>query len=146
MKENITKIVQGMDFSGSKRSWFDLWHLHLEESENIHLNSKNLEGYLKVLIDHFNFFRVKLEKFPKPFQLWIEIDEEEFTQNAVYIHSTNPNHDNFPIQYGSNNNIRLKNQNIESFMLGQGLSFKAIQTVNGNIFCFYDVNFGVPLG
>ena len=146
MKENINVIVQGMDFSGSKRSWFDLWDLHLEESEDNHLDSKSLESYLKELIDYYNFFRLKLKRFPKPFQLWIEIYEEEFSQNAIYIHSINPNNENFPIQYNSHKNIRLKNKNIESFMLGQGLSFKGIQTVDGNIFCFYDVNFGVPLG
>ncbi|ULQ51723.1 hypothetical protein [Flavihumibacter fluvii] len=145
MLNKIREIVDEVDFSGGDSTWFDLWHLHLYDNDKIRDTSENLEDYLKLLIESYKIVRVKLDKFPKQFQLWIEIDEEEFSQNAIYVHSENPNALNFPIKYPKDICIRPKNRKVESFMLSQGLAFIGIAGMDGNIFCFYDVNFGVPL-
>ena len=39
-----------------------------------------------------------LQAFEKPYQAWIELVDEEAGLDAVYLHTPNPNEDNFPLK------------------------------------------------
>ena len=80
-------------------TWFDLWHTHVDwRGEGNHrsdLRRKCLAalhaGWLRV-----EAFATQLEC---PWQSWLVIDSNDSGQDAVYLHTPNPNRDNFSYRF-----------------------------------------------
>lgn len=85
-----------LDFG--KDSWFDLWHTHLDFLGHGNKSIKIRTEHIKAHIALYESLLKRLETFEKHFQSWIEIDEQDAGLDAVYIHSPNPNEDNFPLE------------------------------------------------
>lgn len=45
----------------------------------------------------YSKFAQQLTQLNKPYQLWILLDCRDASQDAVYVHTPNPNADNFPL-------------------------------------------------
>jgi len=76
-------------------SWFDLWHHH---PNNISRNT-TLEKRVETLLDLFKYFKLKLREYPHPYQLWMLICENDSSEDAIYIHTNNPNATPFPLRF-----------------------------------------------
>ncbi|WEG14483.1 hypothetical protein PU629_09050 [Pullulanibacillus sp. KACC 23026] len=94
---NLWKKVNSFQLELDKVSWFDFYHIHLDwygvGNESIKLRREHFKAYLtlyKKVLD-------KLETFDKPYQSWILWDGGDAGQDAVYIHTPNPNENNFPL-------------------------------------------------
>ncbi|AHM59273.1 hypothetical protein D770_05030 [Flammeovirgaceae bacterium 311] len=95
---NKTDALERIDFSGSPDSWFDLYHLHID---NFGLGNKSWKArkqHLDALFRLADKIEEKLACYPKHFQYWIQIDEMDSSEDAIYVHSENPNSNNFPIK------------------------------------------------
>lgn len=145
MTKTLNSIIGTLDFSGGTNSWFDLWHTHLEwdgaGSQSWSLRSKHLEQLLEV----YQQLSTKLQGYPHPYQLWIEIDENDAAGDAVYLHTPNPNADNFPIQYKLSDLPHFVFQELKQFVSGLNLSIKGVKTQDGNVYFLYDERIGTPL-
>ncbi|WP_110927693.1 hypothetical protein [Bacillus massiliglaciei] len=82
----------------NNESWFDLWHNHLDFSGygngSLRMRRKHIEAHIAL---YKNVLK-KLETFEKPYQAWIHIDDDDASKDAVFIHTPNPNEDNFPLK------------------------------------------------
>jgi len=87
-----------LDFSGGPKSWFDLWHTHVDWRGKGNGNWMVRKRSIMKLIRLYEEFKEALKNYPHDYQLWIEIDVMDSGQDAVYIHTKNPNADNFPIK------------------------------------------------
>lgn len=85
-----------LDFG--KGSWFDLWHTHLDFMGHGNRSIKIRREHVKAHIALYKSLLKNLEIFEKPFQTWIGKDGQDAGSDAVYIHSLNPNEDNFPLK------------------------------------------------
>jgi len=124
--KNIQEIIQTLDFSGSEKSWFDLWHYHTPKSQILHkLNWQTKKNNIDALITVYNALSKELINFSKPFQLWIEINESlEVQYDSVYIHSSNPNKDNFPIIIQHQDAIEYENKVLHDFISNSNFQYR----------------------
>ncbi len=145
MTKTLKSIISSLDFSGGTNSWFDLWHTHLDWDGAANQSWPLRRQHLEQLLQVYQQLSIKLQAYPHPYQLWIEIDEQEAGEDAVYIHTPNPNADNFPIQYASLDLPQFENQELKQFVCGLNLSIKGIKTQDGNVYFLYDENIGMTL-
>ena len=84
-----------LDFG--QQAWFDLWHTHLDFFGLGNTSLKVRRAHIKAQLTLYENLIDKLQQLNQPYQTWIEINELEAGQDAVYIHTKNPNSDNFPL-------------------------------------------------
>jgi hypothetical protein len=75
-----------------------LWHTHLDFSG---LGNKSLKIRKEHIKAHIVLYKDLLEKcqtLGKPYQAWIDLVEQDASSDSVYIHTSNPNEDNFPLK------------------------------------------------
>lgn len=91
-------VAEQYDLDFGKEGWFDLWHTHLDFYGLGNTSLKIRRTHIKAYIALHNSLLEKLETLGKPYQLWIELVDEDCSLDSVYIHTPNPNEDNFPLK------------------------------------------------
>ena len=104
-----------LDFSGGPKSWFDLWHTHVDRDGKGNKHWKTRKVYLDQILGTFDQLKQKLRTYPHDFQLWIMIDENDSGQDSVYIHTKNPNTDNCPIKVTADNKNEIKDRDLKLY-------------------------------
>lgn len=79
--------------------WFDLWHTHVDWSGEGNESPRMRNHCLKELFALFDKILSRVENWTKPRQTWIVVDALDSSQDAVYLHTGNPNKDNFPYEF-----------------------------------------------
>lgn len=85
-----------LDFSND--GWFDLWHTHLDFFGLGNIRPKFRKQHVNAHLALYKDLVKEMDTFEKPYQSWIEFDEKDASLDAVYIHTPNPNEDNFPLE------------------------------------------------
>ena len=80
-------------------SWFDLWHIHVDWDSEGETSWEKRKIYLKKLFDIYDTLSINIKKHHSNFQLWCLIDLEDSGSDSVYLHTKNPNEDNYPIRF-----------------------------------------------
>jgi hypothetical protein len=80
--------------------WYDLWHTHLDVNWGEGNKSKTRR---RLCISAHMALHAKvitqINRLPRPWQCWVMIDTKDSFQDAVYLHTPNPNHNNFPLDF-----------------------------------------------
>lgn len=84
-----------LDFSND--GWFDLWHTHLDFF-GIGNRPKYRKQHANAHLALYKDLVKEMDTFEKPYQSWIVFNQNEASLDAVYIHTPNPNEDNFPLE------------------------------------------------
>lgn len=88
--------VEEHDLDFGKDSWFDYWHTHLDwygyGNDSMKIRRQHTKSFLRLL----NNMDETLKKWDKPYQLWLWFSRNDAGSDALFIHSENPNKDNFP--------------------------------------------------
>lgn len=98
-----------LDFSGSEQSWFNFYHLHIDNTGLGNRSWKARKQHLEALFDLAEKVEVALQQYPKEYQYWIEIDEKDSVEDAIYIHTQNPNGSTYPNRLMFDNEIEAGN-------------------------------------
>ncbi len=101
--------IENHDLDFGEDSWFDFWHTHLDFCGYGNYSIKTRKQHLKGLFNLFYELKEKLENWRNPYQIWIEISSNDASMDAVFIHSPNPNEDNFPYK-GLMNLVDVKSE------------------------------------
>lgn len=80
-------------------SWFDFWHDHPDWDGYGNISWKHRFQHLQALIRRFNYLKDNLRDRKEDFQIFCLIDIKDSSQDSVFIHTKNPNHDNFPVKF-----------------------------------------------
>ena len=83
-----------LDFSSD--SWFDFWHVHLDFDGFGNGHLKMRKAHVQALFHLMDELNAALQTWGQPYQLWIELSRLDAGLDAVFIHTNNPNDDNFP--------------------------------------------------
>ena len=134
-----------LDFSGGPKSWFDLWHTHVDWDGKGNKDWKTRKKYLNQLLETFDQLKLKLRTYPHDFQLLIMIDENESGDDCVYIHTKNPNADNFPIKVTADNKNAIKNKDLKEFVDSLDFERVRVKTIDGDIYYLFYKNTGISL-
>lgn len=134
-----------LDFTGGPKSWFDFWHTHVDWDGKGNKGWTIREKYLKQLLKTFNDLKLKLKDYPNDFQLWIIIVENESGDDCVYIHTKNPNADNFPLKVTADNSNVIKNKDLKSFLDSLEFERVRVKTSDGDIYYLFEKGTGISL-
>ena len=94
LKNDLDVYFDNLDF----HSWFDFWHDHPDWFGYSKISWKHRKQHLVALMRRFNYLKGKLTSRTEDFQVFCIIDIKDSSQDSVYIHTRNPNQDNFPVQ------------------------------------------------
>jgi hypothetical protein len=78
--------------------WWDHWHQHVDWPGWGNLSRKYRLAHVRALAIIFRKVVEATLEHPTPFQAWIFLDDDDAGQDAVYVHSPNPNSSNFPFR------------------------------------------------
>jgi len=141
----MNTITKKLDFSGGKNSWFDFWHTHIDWDGDGNKSWSSRKKFLDKLLTEFENVKSELKKYPNNYQTWILIDENDSGEDGIFIHTKNPNSENFPLKVQVEKDIKCSNQNLSDFMKNTGLEIHGFEHQEG--YCFYlsDKNYGISL-
>jgi len=141
----MSTIIKKLDFSGEKNSWFDFWHIHIDWDGDGNKNWNLRETFLNKLLAEFENVKSELKNYPNEYQTWILIDENDSGEDGIYIHTKNPNAENFPLKVQANKNIKCLNQKLSDFMKRTDLEIIGFKHEKGNYFYLTDKKYGISL-
>lgn len=90
--------VAHYDLDFGEEGWFNIWHTHLDYYGLGDNSMKLRREHIKAHIILYKSLLENLQVFEKPYQSWIELVDEDAGTDAVYIHTPNPNDNNFPLK------------------------------------------------
>jgi hypothetical protein len=85
----------------TEEGWCDFWHTHVDWKGDGNGGIAQRRPFLQSLFQLYHEIENRLDAWSKPAQTWAVIDAHDSSQDAVYIHTANPNQDNFPYQFES---------------------------------------------
>lgn len=141
----MNTITKKLDFSGGKNSWFDFWHTHIDWNRDGNKNWNLRKEFLDKLLTEFENVKSELKKYPNEYQTWILIDENDSGEDGIYIHTKNPNSENFPLKIQTEKSIKCLNQNLSDFMKKTDLEILGFEHEDGNYFYLSDKKYGISL-
>ena len=142
---DLEKYFDHLDFN----SWFDFWHDH-PDWYGLGKNSwKAREPHIIALLRRFEFLKVKLSNRKEDFQIYCIVDIDDSSQDGVFIHTGNPNHDKFPAKFERyDGELNVQSQLIELIESSNNdWFFYQWNRENeiGNLIFIYDKNVGIPI-
>lgn len=80
-------------------SWFELmhWHPDIHGIGNTNANARSV--CLSVSRQYFEKVLAELSAWGRPSQCWFIADENDSGEDAIYVHTPNPNRENFPYRF-----------------------------------------------
>lgn len=132
--------AEALSLSVGDEDWYDLWHYHPDwygyGNRSWAMRARHLEA-----VAYAQCAR-QLSRFSQPYQLWIYLDAHDASQDAVYVHSPNPNRSNFPLVFdGAEWGVSEVAQFFADLLPGYRLM--AARLPGGYLVCSPDV--GLPL-
>lgn len=111
-----------LDFSGGENSWFDLWHEHPDMNGKGNGSPSLRTETLNKLLETYSFLKTQLKSYPDAYQIWMLVSENDSGEDAVYIHTANPNGTPFPIQLDFCPGYNGSTQQINEFVGSTGFT------------------------
>ncbi len=145
LEKNLDVYFDNLDF----QSWFDLWHTHPDWNGYGNISWRHRHQHLKALIRYFNYLKERISGRTGDFQIYLTIDINDSSQDAVFIHTANPNEDNFPIRFEAHSsrleipkelNDFIESLDLESFHYQWERDGKPVSMV-----FLYDQAIGLPI-
>ena len=83
-------------FEISPEGWYDYMHWHVDWDGLGNVRWRERREHLAALFTMFRRLLAETAGWNTPHQVWLQIDAFDGSQDAVYLHTPNPNRDNFP--------------------------------------------------
>jgi len=115
---NLSKVdyIDKLDFSNSEKSWFDYYHIHIDNTGLGNKSWKSRKQHLSALFEVAKKIESKLESYQKEYQFWIEISENDSYEDSIYIHTKNSNESKFPAEIKFDSKAEIKNQKLAEYL------------------------------
>ncbi len=95
----VLHTAQSVKISVSGASWYDLWHVHPDADGAGNEGADARRACLEALRVAYEHILGQLGSLRTPHQSWVLIDPADSGQDAVYVHTPNPNRQNYPYQF-----------------------------------------------
>jgi hypothetical protein len=139
-------IIDKLDFSGGQRSFFDFWHIHVDFRGDGNKDWTTRKKFMDEQLKAFEYLKTRLADYPRPFQLWVGVDEDDSSQDGVYIHTPNPNSDYFPHVVDNDETVIFKSSELRAYIEGTGLTVVKSKNMDSNYYFLFDKNIGTIIG
>ncbi len=108
----------GVDlFFKTPNAWFDNWHTHFDWKGYGNNSFKRRKPHLDKLFRHFNLLASLCENLKIEFQLFAILYDFDSSQDALYLHTPNPNGSQFPLVFENiKSDLTLSNEKLISYI------------------------------
>ena len=79
--------------------WYDLWHAHPDVRGIGNRRGRARLAHLRALFAAFENLHQQAESWETPHQIFLSISAGDAGQDAIYVHTPNPNQANFPLTF-----------------------------------------------
>ena len=126
--------------------WFDNWHLHFDWKGLGNNSFKRRKPHLDKLFRHFELLVEKTKALTLNFQLYAVVFDNDSSNDAVFMHTPNPNGSAFPIKMRDLSlQSNLTNKDLEKY-INTLVGFKCLYGKGEENFCvLYKGNVGQSL-
>ena len=83
-------------FAATPSGWYDYMHWHVDWPGMGNLRWRERREHLAALFTTFRRLLAETAGWSTPHQVWLQIDAFDSAQDAVYLHTPNPNAENYP--------------------------------------------------
>ncbi len=80
------------------QTWVDNWHLHFDWKGYGNISFKRRKPHLDKLLRHFDILVDRTKKLKTDFQLYAVLLDMDSSNDALFLHTPNPNNSQFPFQ------------------------------------------------
>ncbi len=114
---------EAFDCRVPESEWFDLWHVHPTPGVSVAPGPDEWRVRLRRLLAAWERVEAEARRLSRSHQTWLVIDPADPGQDAVYLHTPNPNEDNFPYCFdGVAWGVEFPEELVE-FVAGRGVEF-----------------------
>ncbi len=126
------EIPSWIDFENQENNWFDFFHQHINNRDSNNKSWKSRKQHLDALFCLADKYEKQLIKLNRQFQFWISINDSDSKDDAIYIHTENPNNSEFPIKVKSIPDLKSKNENLEKYLNEKNYRISRFKTFDEN--------------
>jgi len=126
------EIPSWIDFENQENNWFDFFHQHIEDRDLKNRSWKTRKQHLDALFALAEKYEKRLIKLTREFQYWININDTDSEDDAIYIHTSNPNNSEFPIKMKNNPDLKSKNEKLEKYLKEKNYRITRFKVFDGN--------------
>lgn len=126
------EIPSWIDFENQENNWFDFFHQHIDNRDSNNKSWKSRKQHLDALFCLADKYEKQLIKLNRQFQFWININDSDSKDDAIYIHTENPNNSEFPIKVKSIPDLKSKNENLEKYLKEKNYRISRFKTFDEN--------------
>lgn len=128
-----------------QNTWLDNWHIHFDWYGYGNNSFKRRKPHLDKLFRHFDLLSVKTKQLKADFQLYSIILDFDSSNDALFLHTANPNNNQFPLKIEElSNQTTMKNKQLNEY-LGELKGFEKLYGQADEAFCLlYKKNIGIP--
>jgi hypothetical protein len=94
---SVQRRAASIDIAPRPDSWWDLWHYHADWDGWGNHGWRLRRAHLSALATVFRTIASQSVNFRTPFQAWIFLSGTDAGTDATYLHTPNPNANNFPL-------------------------------------------------
>ncbi|HEY8399934.1 MAG TPA: hypothetical protein VIK89_01660 [Cytophagaceae bacterium] len=138
-------ILEQLDFSGGSDSWFNFWRIYFDWDGEGNTDPKLRKQFFEEMILFYQELKLQLKGYSKPYQLWIQVHEQDSSQNAVYLHTPNPEDNNFPFRLATIVPLQGLSKETEWLINKAGLKAAMVKESNQTVIYLYDNEKGEAL-
>ena len=92
----LKKKSRGFTVRMDKKQWCDLHHVHFDWDGRGNTSRTHRVRHLNALFRALRRARIELAAYGRPYQLFAYVDLENSANDALYVHTPNPNGTEFP--------------------------------------------------
>lgn len=109
-------IPSWMNFHDNEKNWFSFYHQHVYNKDYTNKSWKSRKQHLDALFCLFLKYEEKVKDMNRDFQLWININELDSDDDAIYLHTENQNNSDFPYKIDFFSKKKSTNTNLEKYL------------------------------
>lgn len=87
---NVERDFEEYEIDISEKSWYNLWHTHLDWDGITTYSKKQRARHLKYYMMLLDKIERDTQEIKRSFQTWIFINENDGGMDAIYLHTENP--------------------------------------------------------
>jgi hypothetical protein len=95
----VMRAARAVRIEPGPTAWWDLWHYHADWRGWGNRRWRYRRAHLAALAHVFEMISSLAERFTTPFQAWILLSGRDAGEDAVFLHTPNPNGSEFPCPF-----------------------------------------------
>ncbi|MFH1113785.1 MAG: hypothetical protein V1792_07675 [Pseudomonadota bacterium] len=125
--------------------WFEFWHYHADWKGRGNRGWRSRRHYLQALCTVFQTTVAAASLLRKPHQVWLTLHEKDSGQDAVYVHTPNPNRPSFPCKLqGAEWGQRELEAILQTYLTALPIRVGTVEDEDGRVYFAYAVGRGEP--